>query len=326
MYVARELLTGMSDEYLFEDSRSENNSGLDGATESEPDSPPVKPRAMDVANFFSKKRQRSNSSAAGDSDSNEPLPQREDSDRRAMSTSRKEKGQRSKAESARVATPNRHAFERSVTPRFHSSLSKKAKSNENDCLTRSRKTPLSSRSEIPPAGSSGNVSRGEKHSTPVAVANQAEDPCVKSALQEITSLLNRVVERVERVENELKKCSSLTPSSSDSSTPSSKRAIAVPLIVRVSWCTIVICSMMSELWFYPLFLQYTWYMYMYIIHIIRTCVQCLCASATVIPQSLGQFSHWLRKMYKNGCPIAILATNFTCDKFIYSEALCNDSY
>lgn len=57
------------------------------------------------------------------------------------------------------------------------------------------------------------------------------DPTVKSALKEITCLLNTVVKRVERVENELKKQSSV--SSSSESTPSRSK-VHVPLVVRVS--------------------------------------------------------------------------------------------
>ena len=57
-------------------------------------------------------------------------------------------------------------------------------------------------------------------------------------MREITSLLNTVVKRVERVETELKKqseyiASSSRSSSSDSSTPAKKRIVAVQLIVRV---------------------------------------------------------------------------------------------
>ena len=61
--------------------------------------------------------------------------------------------------------------------------------------------------------------------------SQDDDPSVKSALKEITSLLNTVVKRVERVETELKKQSSV--SSSSDSNPPLKKIIAVPLIVRV---------------------------------------------------------------------------------------------
>ena len=45
---------------------------------------------------------------------------------------------------------------------------------------------------------------------------------MKSALREITSLLNTVVKRVEKVENELKQQRSLSSSSSGDFTPSSK--------------------------------------------------------------------------------------------------------
>ena len=65
---------------------------------------------------------------------------------------------------------------------------------------------------------------------------------VKSALQEITSLLNTVVKRVERVENELQRQHSLTPSSSSDSTPG-KAKPHVPLVLRVnevrSLCTLI---------------------------------------------------------------------------------------
>lgn len=56
---------------------------------------------------------------------------------------------------------------------------------------------------------------------------------VKSALQEITSLLNTVVKRVERVENELQRHHSLTPSSSSDATPG-KAKPHVPLVLRVN--------------------------------------------------------------------------------------------
>lgn len=59
------------------------------------------------------------------------------------------------------------------------------------------------------------------------------DPEVMSALQEITSLLNTVVKRVEKVECELEHQRS-TPSSFSDSTPSKhKQKADVPLVIRV---------------------------------------------------------------------------------------------
>ena len=80
-------------------------------------------------------------------------------------------------------------------------------------------------------------SNGE-NTGPESASEENEGPSVKLALREITSLLNTVVKRVERVETELKKqsesiASSSRWSSSDSSTPAKKRIVAVPLIVRV---------------------------------------------------------------------------------------------
>lgn len=55
---------------------------------------------------------------------------------------------------------------------------------------------------------------------------------VKSALKEITSLLNTVVEQVERMEDELQRQRSTAPSSSTDSTPTTAQP---PLAVKVSY-------------------------------------------------------------------------------------------
>ena len=81
------------------------------------------------------------------------------------------------------------------------------------------------------------VSRGSKCTEDAAHSSHVQekgDPEVKSALREITSLLNTVVKRVEKVENELKQQRSLASSSSSDSTPSSKcKKADIPLIIRV---------------------------------------------------------------------------------------------
>lgn len=58
---------------------------------------------------------------------------------------------------------------------------------------------------------------------------------VKSALKEITSLLNTVVQRVERVESELQRQKSTDPSSSRDVTPTRAR-VKPPLAVKVCLC------------------------------------------------------------------------------------------
>lgn len=58
---------------------------------------------------------------------------------------------------------------------------------------------------------------------------------VMSALKEITSLLNSVVERVERVEDEMHRQRSTGPSTSSDSTPT-RANFKPPLVVKVSQC------------------------------------------------------------------------------------------
>ena len=67
----------------------------------------------------------------------------------------------------------------------------------------------------------------------LTVSSLETDQSVKSALKEITSLLNNVVERVERVESELKRNTSILSSSESSPSHRSKKQY-VPTIVRVS--------------------------------------------------------------------------------------------
>lgn len=69
--------------------------------------------------------------------------------------------------------------------------------------------------------------------TPTNASSVDSDPSVKLALKEITSLLNTVVKRVERVESELKKSTATTSSSESSPSHSSKKQY-VPTVVRVS--------------------------------------------------------------------------------------------
>ena len=69
---------------------------------------------------------------------------------------------------------------------------------------------------------------GDTHSND----SQSPDDSVKSALQNITTILNNVVERMDRVERQLSQ-QNHTPSSS-SSEKSARKKPAVPLILRVS--------------------------------------------------------------------------------------------
>ena len=79
----------------------------------------------------------------------------------------------------------------------------------------------------------------------LAVSSLETDQSVKSALKEITSLLNNVVERVERVESELKRNTSLSSSSESSPSHHSKK-LYMPTIVRVSsvlqLCLLLCCA------------------------------------------------------------------------------------
>lgn len=91
------------------------------------------------------------------------------------------------------------------------------------------------------------VSRGSKRSEDTDNSSHMQDkgdPEVKSALREITSLLNTVVKRVEKVENER----SLSSSSSGDSTPSSKcKKADIPLIIRVCSCQEIVYFYLYEL-------------------------------------------------------------------------------
>lgn len=95
------------------------------------------------------------------------------------------------------------------------------------------------------------VSRGSKRSEDTDNSSHMQDkgdPEVKSALREITSLLNTVVKRVEKVENELKQQRSLSSSSSGDFTPSSKcKKADIPLIIRVCSCQEIVYFYLYEL-------------------------------------------------------------------------------
>ena len=87
------------------------------------------------------------------------------------------------------------------------------------------------------AGSAG-VSPND-FSTPVDTSSSnppsLPEPNVSKALKEITSLLNTVVKRIDRVENELKQQHTTVSSSFASETgKNAKKKSAIPLIVRVS--------------------------------------------------------------------------------------------
>ena len=127
-------------------------------------------------------------------------------DRVRISQSKKRREQLPKDVHAHSVTPNRPSGNSRAT--LETLRSSQSKSDEN---------------VIPRADGELNTS----------TSSSQDDPSVKSALKEITSLLNTVVKRVERVETELKKQSSV--SSSSDSTPRSKKIVAVhvPLIVRV---------------------------------------------------------------------------------------------
>ena len=172
-------------------------------SETEPDSPPP-PAVFGTSSFFSKKRQRS--ASASNEQAHElhrrPNPPSDGSSRYSKKPKQTERG------NLLSSTPNRLSGNSSLrAPSPDPSFS----DDENaPPLQESITTPRS-------VSGDNNVCTGLE---------------VKSALQEITSLLNTVVKRVERVEDELKRVSSV--SSSSDSTPPKNKKVLVPLVVRVS--------------------------------------------------------------------------------------------
>ena len=185
------------------DSGSESGSDLES---------PPRPTAtsLTVRNFFSKSKKRQRRTSTGRNELEQHVSRGDRSsgiDRVENSQSKRRRGQLRKDVHAPSVTPNR---------------------------------PASGHSKATPETSKPSQSKGinENFNPRPAVelntsASQDDDTSVKSALKEITSLLNTVVERVDRVETELKKQSSA--SSSSDSTPRTKKIIAVPLIVRVGY-------------------------------------------------------------------------------------------
>ena len=183
----------------------ESDRSMGSYSETESDSSPPIPPTFTAENFFSKKRQRCSSTSGS---SKQPEQQRSavcsvenlrDAKRRRGQTQPSVVTQ--ERNTSLCVTPNRHLARNtsfSTTP-----LAKQLRTPNN---AEHESTGLSE-DEIFTSSASKTVSRCD------------DDQCVKSALKEITSLLNTVVKRVERVENELKKqCASV--SSSSDSTPS----------------------------------------------------------------------------------------------------------
>ena len=89
-----------------------------------------------------------------------------------------------------------------------------------------------------------HLHQGRDHSSGDSISGLASDELppgeeVKSALKEITSLLNTVVQRVERVESELQRQKSTEPSSSSDVTPTQAKP---PIAVKVCLCyTLSLC-------------------------------------------------------------------------------------
>ena len=78
--------------------------------------------------------------------------------------------------------------------------------------------------------------------------NLADFTYLEEALKKITGVLNALMARVERVEEELiKQCRQVTPSSSNDVTPQRPGKVLVPLAVRVS-TTLQVCSYFEDVW------------------------------------------------------------------------------
>ena len=184
----------------------ELNDAFRSESESDLESPPVR-TSMTVRKFFSKKRQRAPSVSNRHELKQHVQQGGSSNDCVGTSQSKRRRGQLPKDNYAYSVTPNR---------------------------------PSSGRSKVTPETLRSSQSKGDENVDPRAAAeldtstkisSSQDDPSVNSALKEITSLLNTVVKRVERIETELKKQSS--SSSSTDSTPCSKTIVAVPRIVRV---------------------------------------------------------------------------------------------
>lgn len=220
--------TCMSEQELFSEDSSVRNSSIWSETDSGSDSgSPPAGAAFSVGNFFSKKRQRCDSNTSTSGGSNEQQQQQKDVDGGSM-----DKRRRKKRHALQCVTPNRCSSTNSVPVESSSATlpsTRCANGNQpNQQGDNVRSEHVEKSFTSPPVQSTSPV------------PNSNADVGVKSALQEITSLLNTVVQRVERIENELKNSPS---SSSDSATPS--RKVLVPLVVRVSCYTCISCLGMA---------------------------------------------------------------------------------
>ena len=114
---------------------------------------------------------------------------------------------------------------------------------ENDKLQPRRNSQM----HIPPTTPRPYTFKENKHMPSCSDHDTSIDGAeVKSALKEITSLLNAVVKCVERVENELQRQHRLTPSSSSDSTPGRAKP-HVPLVLRVNE-VISLCTLIYTYW------------------------------------------------------------------------------
>lgn len=181
----------------------ETESEVESETESDSEGPPP-PAFFSTGSFFPKKRQRSHSA------------------------SNEQTNESTRAKTTRGSGQILHgaASQRSTTRSVLQSLSS---------------TPKRRFTAVAPSFTAETFSEDENAVTSpvqdcISRGGAEEEGCggkeVKSALKQITSLLNTVVQRVERVENELKRVSSV--SSSSDTTPSRRKRVCVPLVVRVS--------------------------------------------------------------------------------------------
>lgn len=97
-------------------------------------------------------------------------------------------------------------------------------------------SPLSS-----PRGDNFQHDTSRAHSSPARSPSPMLDDTdsVRSALKNITTLLNNVVQRIDRVEDQLRQQNSCTPSSSSSEQKSTRKKSPIPLLLRVSFCNLL---------------------------------------------------------------------------------------
>ena len=194
----------MSDQELFSEDFCVGNSSPESGTEYDSDggSPRARP-AFSVGNFFSK-RQRCDPNNIIATGGGSIVQQQQQ-----QGVGIVDKRRRKKRHALQCVTSNRRSSTNSVPVQTSSATMPSTRcANDNQLSKQGEGDHMEESLTSPPV----------QCTTPVP--SSKADIGIKSALQEITSLLNTVVQRVERIESELKNSQSNVSSSGHSATPS----------------------------------------------------------------------------------------------------------